>query len=165
MMSEIKRVLKSNGVLIISSPDKYYYSDVNQSSNKFHIKELYYDEFRKLISIHFNKTFFFSQRTITGSIIALDQGYNSYNKPLVVNQFGEEHSLYPLYNIAIATNNIHFELQEQIIFYSETDNAITDIEEARYLKEIEIKKTITWRVGKFILWPAKFLKKQTRSLV
>src|SRR5690606_13277305 len=41
MMNEVKRVLKPEGTLIISSPDKYFYSDLRNYNNPFHVKELY----------------------------------------------------------------------------------------------------------------------------
>jgi ubiquinone/menaquinone biosynthesis C-methylase UbiE len=53
MMEEIKRVLKPNGVLVISSPDKYYFSDLSKLKNEFHIKELYYDQFKALVNNKF----------------------------------------------------------------------------------------------------------------
>src|SRR5213076_2544358 len=45
MLDEIKRVLKPDGVLIISSPNRLTYSDEPGYKNPFHVKELYYDEF------------------------------------------------------------------------------------------------------------------------
>ena len=44
MMQEFKRVLKTDGVLILSSPDKLNYSDKTGHNNPYHIKELYKDE-------------------------------------------------------------------------------------------------------------------------
>src|SRR5205085_7058452 len=41
MMQEIKRILKEDGLLIISTPDKKYYADIPAHQNPFHIKELY----------------------------------------------------------------------------------------------------------------------------
>jgi O-antigen biosynthesis protein len=41
MMQEIKRVLRSTGSLLISSPDKYNYSVEPSYSNAYHIEELY----------------------------------------------------------------------------------------------------------------------------
>ena len=161
MMNEIKRVLKSDGILIISSPDKYHYTDLPKIKNEFHIKELYYDEFKRLISKYFTQTFFFGQQTFTGSIIALDEDSNIYKRPILIKKMGKKQTIFPIYNIAIATNKLKFELLEQLIFYTEEEQAITksDIEAAKYLKEIEIKKSITWRVGKSILYPLKLVKK------
>jgi len=50
MISEIKRVLKPNGTLIISSPDKRNYSEGPGIANPYHIKELYEEEFKLLIN-------------------------------------------------------------------------------------------------------------------
>jgi len=161
MISEITRVLKVQGILIISSPDKYYYSDLLNRKNEYHVKELYYSEFRNLISNSFRNVFFFSQRTFSGSIIALDQNHNSYNKPLVVEPKGLKHPFLPMYNIAIASNDLEFEIFEQTICYTEEVEAITrsDIESAISLTAIKIKKTKTWQIGRFILYPYRQFKK------
>ena len=53
MMREIKRVLYPEGILIISSPDKYVYSDIPGYKNEFHVKELYAREFEALLKEHF----------------------------------------------------------------------------------------------------------------
>jgi len=69
MLSEIKRVLKSNGILIISCPDKLNYSDKPGYSNPYHVKELYVDEFEKLVNNYFKKSKLVSQRVIYASAI------------------------------------------------------------------------------------------------
>ena len=69
MMQEIKRVLKPNGILIISSPNKKEYTDVPGYANHYHIKELYTDEFTNLVSHYFSNTKLLWQRYIDGSII------------------------------------------------------------------------------------------------
>ena len=69
MMQEIKRVLHPDGLLIISSPDKYYYSVEPGYSNPFHKKELYEHEFKQLLSNNFKQCAYFVQRVIYGSNI------------------------------------------------------------------------------------------------
>lgn len=69
MMEEIVRVLKSDGIMIMSSPDKYYYSDIYQYNNPHHVKELYEKEFRELIAAHFQHAQFYYQRFLKGSLI------------------------------------------------------------------------------------------------
>ncbi|MER9845660.1 class I SAM-dependent methyltransferase [Mesorhizobium australicum] len=66
---EFKRVLKPGGSLLISSPDKRYYSDARNFSNKYHVKELYEHEFRQLIGRHFRNVTFYSQRIVFGSLV------------------------------------------------------------------------------------------------
>lgn len=69
MLLEVKRVLRPEGVLIISSPDKYHYSVVPCYKNPFHVKELYGHEFRDLLNRHFKKVIFLGQRILFGSAI------------------------------------------------------------------------------------------------
>jgi SAM-dependent methyltransferase len=70
MMIEVRRVLRPDGVLIISTPDKRTYSDLPQFSNPFHVKELYLSEFERLLSAYFNRCAVFGQRMCRGSLIA-----------------------------------------------------------------------------------------------
>jgi O-antigen biosynthesis protein len=69
MMREIKRVLRPDGLLIISSPDRREYSDVPNYRNPFHVRELYRDEFTQLLSAHFQHVGLIGQRVRAGSIV------------------------------------------------------------------------------------------------
>jgi SAM-dependent methyltransferase len=53
LLAEFRRVLKPDGVLILSSPDKAVYSDAQASVNEYHVRELYRDELEALIQRHF----------------------------------------------------------------------------------------------------------------
>jgi ubiquinone/menaquinone biosynthesis C-methylase UbiE/GT2 family glycosyltransferase/glycosyltransferase involved in cell wall biosynthesis len=70
MMKEIKRILRPDGVVLISSPDKYQYSDVPGYKNEFHVKELYLNEFEELLKGHFRNVSILGQRVVYGSFIA-----------------------------------------------------------------------------------------------
>lgn len=72
MLAEIKRVLRSGGTLLISSPEKSQYSDAVNQSNPFHVKELYNDEFRALLAAHFRHVAVGGQRVVFGSAILMD---------------------------------------------------------------------------------------------
>ena len=67
MMAEIKRVLRPEGICIISSPEKYEYSIERNYSNPFHVKELYRHEFERLMAINFKHVAMFGQRVVYGS--------------------------------------------------------------------------------------------------
>lgn len=60
-MLEIKRVLKTDGLLIISTPNTEIYSTSNDSNNPFHVKEFNREEFRSFLKEHFAHTKFFEQ--------------------------------------------------------------------------------------------------------
>jgi len=53
LLAEFRRVLKPEGCLILSSPDKATYSDGQDNVNEYHIKELYRGELEELIGRHF----------------------------------------------------------------------------------------------------------------
>lgn len=76
-LSEIRRVLKPDGVLVMSSPNKTEYSDVRGYTNEFHVKELYADELANLVSGHFAHTRWWSQRNGFYSLIAPAAGNDS----------------------------------------------------------------------------------------
>jgi ubiquinone/menaquinone biosynthesis C-methylase UbiE len=59
LLDEFKRVLSDDGLLIISTPDKDVYSEIDKEHNQFHVKELTQLEFNELISskFQFNKTY------------------------------------------------------------------------------------------------------------
>ena len=73
MMSEMRRVLRPDGLVIISSPDKYNYSDVPGYNNPYHVKELYRHEFEELLSSTFENVSLAGQRIFYGSGIFAEE--------------------------------------------------------------------------------------------
>ena len=106
MMLEIKRVLRPNGSLLISSPDKFRYSIEPKHTNPFHVKELYGNEFKDLVDRHFRNSTFFGQRVLYGSSILPDA---SVTPSMCYWKNGEESGVSsgdnrPLYWIALASD-------------------------------------------------------------
>lgn len=69
MLEEFRRVLKPDGMLIISTPDKRVYSDQAKFENEFHVKELYREEFEHLLSSIFPAVRMFGQKLLFQSAI------------------------------------------------------------------------------------------------
>ncbi|MBN1830334.1 MAG: methyltransferase domain-containing protein [Deltaproteobacteria bacterium] len=68
-MKEAARLLKPEGVLIVSTPNKKVYSDGPSYSNPYHLRELYLEEFKELLSRYFSQAHFFGQAIETASRI------------------------------------------------------------------------------------------------
>lgn len=66
---ELARLLKSEGVLLISTPNKAEYSDLHDYKNPFHVREFYIDEFRSFLIEHFASVHLLGQRIIATSMI------------------------------------------------------------------------------------------------
>ncbi len=69
LLAEFKRVLKPEGCLILSSPDKATYSDGQNTVNEFHVKELYREELEALIGRHFPVSHLLGQKLMFHSSI------------------------------------------------------------------------------------------------
>lgn len=73
MLDEILRVLKPDGALLISSPNRQHYSLDEGYQNPYHVKELFKHEFVALIGKRFKRLETFGQRVIYGSLLVSDR--------------------------------------------------------------------------------------------
>ena len=174
MMAEVHRVLRPEGLLIMSSPDKREYSDVPGYSNPFHVKELYLEEFTALLGHHFRNVAILGQRICYGSVIASDQADEAFSS--FVEQGGvftrEGGIPHPVYFVAVATNDrlpvlgaSFYEINVQrsaavrrwVAEVSARDQALAERDQQlRVLRE-----SISWRVTK----PLRWIKRETRRLL
>ena len=69
MLAEIRRVLRPNGALVISSPNRPIYSEESGDHNEFHVKELDFQEFDNLLRSKFLVIEYFGQRLLMSSVI------------------------------------------------------------------------------------------------
>jgi len=74
LMKEFRRVLKPQGFLLVSSPDKKIYTDRQKNQNEFHVRELYRDELERLLGAHFPACRLWGQKLLFQSAIwSLDE--------------------------------------------------------------------------------------------
>ncbi len=102
-LNEIKRVLKKDGFLIISSPDKLYYSDMAGFKNIYHVKELYEEEFSAILKKYFKNINMYYQGMLATSYIIDDKLKQISN----INEFTvvKEHNQYDAeINIAVCSD-------------------------------------------------------------
>ncbi len=173
MYSEIKRVLRKNGVLIISTPNKHFFSDTTSHRNEYHIKELYLNEFINLNNKYFRKTQFFSQKFALGSLITNKnsrgnlQFYNGNHQSLI----STPDIIEPIYHICLASDyefdslnasffdgTILFSNMEDMIFdqQSELDKLRKRVESmGRHVKNME--DSMAMKLGSALLSPIKLL--------
>ncbi len=69
LIAGFARVLKADGVLVVSSPDRHAYSEVRNFQNEFHVHELYRDELLALLAEHFEQVRLFGQKLLFQSAI------------------------------------------------------------------------------------------------
>jgi cyclopropane fatty-acyl-phospholipid synthase-like methyltransferase len=81
-ISEVSRVLKPNGLLIISTPNKHISSPGSEKPRaSFHVKEFYPDEFRELLVSHFQSVELLGKRVINQDFLSAE------NKTLATARF------------------------------------------------------------------------------
>jgi len=62
---EVKRILRKNGVFIVSTPDRVAATPLDSPANPYHIRELYRDEFYRMLKKRFKEVEFFARRALT----------------------------------------------------------------------------------------------------
>ena len=156
MMLEIKRVLKPDGIIIISTPDKYFYTDKRNFNNEFHVKELYREEFTSLINNHFKVSQLFIQSYINGNSYIFRDSHES-----VINVYSgdfstvkEEEVLDPIYLIVFASDQ-EFKKQSSSFF---DGNRIQKYQQEEMINN-RIRSCNSYKIGHFILFPFKIFKK------
>ncbi len=157
MLVEIKRILKEDGLLIISTPDKKYYSDHLNYSNPFHVKELYKADFEKIITKYFNFYQLYYQRYLSGSLIINAEIHNGYDEfSGDYNMIEKKNQLHGLYLICIAGNHEIVSLNTSI-FTSEAA-----VEQAAQELVKRIQQSNSYKLGHFLLTPIRFFSKWIR---
>ncbi len=140
MLREISRVLREDGILIISSPNKPVYNARNGDRNEFHVKELNFAEFDEALRVEFQNIKYFGQRfSVVSTIVPLTEDLGSGQVNAFTEVGGEvESGLAPLndavYFVAVAS-------KRRDIDALDLRSILTSNDEDLYLKHLS---TIDW---------------------
>ena len=69
LLAEFRRVLRPNGFLLISTPDRAVYTDRQKNENPYHLRELYRPEFEALLAGYFPSRRLWGQKLLFQSAI------------------------------------------------------------------------------------------------
>jgi SAM-dependent methyltransferase len=144
LLKEVKRLLKADGIFIVSTPNKALYHEEEREENPFHVKELNFDEFHALLDAHFSSVQFLGQRVHSGSTMwpigttrstgfeefVIDRGENEY-------RFIEREKRIPLYFIGVASDSPLSAPQPSSVLIDHSDGLLR-----------EGKKAVAWREEK-----------------
>jgi SAM-dependent methyltransferase len=159
MLAEIRRVLRPGGRLIMSSPDKRFYTDATGHKNQYHLRELYCEEFRTLIDRHFPHSQMMFQRIGYGSIILPEHpapGFQEYRGNFT--GFTAANELHgAMYNIAVASDapltNLTLSFWDCMSLYEERLQELElELHHARQQVTVA-KKSLAMRVGRVVTAP------------
>jgi 2-polyprenyl-3-methyl-5-hydroxy-6-metoxy-1,4-benzoquinol methylase len=111
LLSEVKRLLKEDGLFIVSTPNKATYTDQRHYQNPFHKRELYLDEFKSILGSYFENVRILGQRIYAMSYLwdMSAKKYSNYRE-FVVNRRDKEFSFdagerkAALYFVALASD-------------------------------------------------------------
>lgn len=159
MISECHRVLKNNGILIISTPEKKTYSDKSNYNNKHHTRELYLNEFKDLISSQFEFINVYFQKFLNTSLIFNEFNNNpkiSYLSGTFTDVKIYDKIIEPEYIIILASKSASlFEIPNSV-FFNEM------ISEKRI--DVSINKGLRYRLIDVVFFPWDFFKKKFQRI-
>lgn len=163
MFCELRRVIKDDGILIISSPERsiYYSRDPN---NKFHVKELTLNELMALINKSFVNTNVLSQRIVIGSLLE-PLMKDSHKFMTFAGDFTKieyilpEYEFFnkPFFNIIICSNQEINTNDLPLASFFNAYEVYKNVIDSKDYKINLIRNSQSYRLGHFLLSPVRFL--------
>lgn len=130
MIRELARVLKPDGLALISTPDKASYSEARQYVNPYHVREFYLDEFREMLGSVFASVRVLKQQVRAGSLISGDRPASSQAR-IVIDTIpgGEKSETAPMYFLACCGKNVRDGWPEDSAYFDPSDSLLREWED------------------------------------
>ena len=90
-IAEVRRVLRPDGVFVVSTPDRDVYSPTDSQPNPFHVRELTLSEFEEALHRHFAHVSCLLQRPMLGSALLPPNGAAVAEPALTFERRGDNH--------------------------------------------------------------------------
>ncbi len=133
LLEEVKRLLKPEGIFMVSTPNKAIYRDASPQENPFHVKELYFEEFRDLLAGYFRSVRFLGQRIHPSSSIwpigvTTANGFHEFVMERGGSEFEfiSEEKRTPLYFIAIASDSTAAQPRSGSVLVDQSDSLLVE---------------------------------------
>lgn len=125
MLAGFRRLLAPGGLLLISTPDKRNYSDLPNFHNEHHVRELYRDEFERLLADSFADVRMYAHKLLFQSAMwALDTSRSGYSAVTLGTDGSAVPALAypPLYYLAVCANQPLPELPALSLFGDDAES-------------------------------------------
>lgn len=131
LVREAGRVVRDDGLFVVSTPDKQTYSNDRNSVNPFHVSEMYPQEFREILERHFDHVSLYRQGGLAGSMILPEDGLKDDGRVVLETaQFSLEDPGFSLeapatlYLIAVCTNGTPPETLDRPYIFVDRDRQV-----------------------------------------
>lgn len=147
-LQEIERVLRKDGILVMSTPNKEIYSDLYSYKNEFHIKEFYKDEFTRFLGTKFENIKLYNQYFEIASFIDSVDGVDERVKYF---KNREKYDRQGKYFIALASNSMLPDVGISSVFMNrDTEYDKKNLRIIQLQKEEEIRNEHLFKLDKEI---------------
>lgn len=93
LLAEVKRLLKDDGLFIVSIPNKQSNTEVSNYQNPFHLNDIYFEEFDKILQNYFKYICFFGKVINPGPSVGSLIDHATYYKEINLEIFNKSFSL------------------------------------------------------------------------